>query len=794
MKRKYLAWAIPMLFSSVAVHAQQAQPAQPAAQGGSSDVGRINVEGQGSPGAGLIQQEETPKARSSVTKEAIDRLAPSNNVFQAINLLPGVSTMNYDATGLFGGNLRVRGFNTDQMGFTLDGAPVNDSGSFSIFPTEYIDNENLEEIFVTQGSADTEAPHIGATGGNIGLVVARPTDKARLRFNQSLGQLNFTRTFARIDTGLLMDRWKSFISYSHSEADKWRGNGGAIRDHVDFNSVLKVAPQSSITAGVYWNRQLNNNFRTLTKVQADQNYNQDFSNGAPTHLTPRNGTAQTETAPADSYYGFALNPFVNYTAVLKGNFQLTDTTRLDVEPYFWYGYGTGGVQLTTLAEGNAANRFRGGVRDINGDRDALDTIMVYRSSVTQTYRPGVTVKVTQQWDNHRVTAGIWGEKARHRQTQPAVRINNDGTADNVWLDNADQFLTRQDGSAYQGRDTNTITTARSYFLQDSANFLNDKLTLNGGLRRMTVKRDFTNYANDGAGAQADYTVNATYAKTLGSIGAKYQFTPAHSAFVNIAQNFKAPGNFSYFALLQGGTLVNGRLTGATLAQPSGVPETSVNMDLGYRYAGERLTFSGTLFNVDFKNRLAKQFDPTQGTSLEINVGDAIQRGFELEAGYKLDRNWTAYGSLSYTFTQMKSNLVDSATQFEPTAGKALPDTPEWLGAASLQWASGSWGAGTSVKYTGRRYATLVNDESAGGFTTVDFNASYKLPAAWLFKNAALKLNISNLTGTRYRILNAGSGSTFTNRAQNIAGLPAGAAPSYYTGAPRFASVTLAADF
>jgi len=402
--------------------------------------------------------------------------------------------------------------------------------------------------------------------------------------------------------------------------------------------------------------------------------------------------------------------------------------------------------------------------------------------------------VTQQWDNHRVTAGIWGEKARHRQTQPAVRINNDGTADNVWLDNADQFLTRQDGSAYQGRDTNTITTARSYFLQDSANFLNDKLTLTGGLRRMTVKRDFTNYANDGAGAQADYTVNATYAKTLGSIGAKYQFTPAHSAFVNLAQNFKAPGNFSYFALLQGGTLVNGQLTGATLAQPNGVPETSVNLDVGYRYAGERLTFSGTLFNVDFKNRLAKQFDPVQGTSLEINVGDAIQRGFELEAGYKLDRNWTAYGSLSYTFTQMKSNLVDSATQFEPTAGKALPDTPEWLGAASLQWASGPWGAGTSVKYTGRRYATLVNDESAGGFTTVDFNASYKLPAAWLFKNAALKLNISNLTGTRYRILNAGSGSTFTNRAQNIAGLPAGSAPSYYTGAPRFASVTLAADF
>jgi iron complex outermembrane receptor protein len=145
---------------------------------------------------------------------------------------------------------------------------------------------------------------------------------------------------------------------------------------------------------------------------------------------------------------------------------------------------------------------------------------------------------------------------------------------------------------------------------------------------------------------------------------------------------------------------------------------------------------------------------------------------------------------------MKDNLFDGfGGQFEPTAGKRLPDTPEWLAGASAQYVKGNWGVGTSVKYTGRRYATLVNDESAGGYTLVDLNASYKLPAGWFYKSAALKFNMSNIFDAHYLSLNAGSGSLFTNRAQPIAGLSASpSAPQYFTGAPRFSSVTFAMQF
>ncbi|MGI9134509.1 MAG: TonB-dependent receptor plug domain-containing protein [Rhodoferax sp.] len=185
--------AVGMLCSVPALWAQQNAP---------TDVGRIAVEGlAGGSSTGLILQEESPKARSSVSKAHLDTLNPTNNPYQAIEMLPGVNTFRYDATGMFGGGLRVRGFNSDQMGFTINGAPVNDSGNFAVYPQEYTDTENLCEVFVTQGSTDTEAPHVGASGGNIGMVSCPPSERSGLRLTQTVGQLNSFKTFVRLDTG-----------------------------------------------------------------------------------------------------------------------------------------------------------------------------------------------------------------------------------------------------------------------------------------------------------------------------------------------------------------------------------------------------------------------------------------------------------------------------------------------------------------------------------------------------------------------------------------------------------------
>jgi iron complex outermembrane receptor protein len=264
-------------------------------------------------------------------------------------------------------------------------------------------------------------------------------------------------------------------------------------------------------------------------------------------------------------------------------------------------------------------------------------------------------------------------------------------------------------------------------------------------------------------------------------------------FFNVAENFKAPGNFSFQNLLQGGTVVNGVLTGATLRNPAVGVETSTNMDLGYRMQTESTTLSGSVFLVNYKNRIASAFDPATALSVDYNVGNVTVKGLELEAGQKLNKNFSLYSSLSYTESVMKQDLKLSSTLTEATSGKSMPDTPKWMAAVALSFKEGPWFGHLTAKYTGKSFATLVNDQEVKGYTLLNLAAGYKFPSSGFFKTPEVRVNVDNLTNTEYQRISSNSGSLFTVRSLPL-GTLAGSNPFYYIGAPRFVSVTLRSDF
>lgn len=767
--------------------------ASPALWAQTTDVGRIAVDNlPGGTGTGLLVQEDTPKARSSVSRAHMDTLNPTANPYQAIELLPGVNTFSQDATGLFGGGLRVRGANSDQMGFTINGAPVNDSGNFAVYPMEYSDTENMCEIFVTQGSTDTEAPHVGASGGNVGMTTCSPKDKATVALTQTLGDLRTNRSFIRLDTGKFAgDSAKAFVSYSKATADKFKGQGGALKEHVDMGIEFKPNDSWFASTGFLWNKMYNNNFRTLNKADiAASGRSLDFAATPPKHLTAVNGTAQVESAPAAGYYADNINPFLNLLWTGKVEYKASKDTSFSVEPYYWYGHGTGGGQLQALPEAVGGNKIGGGVRDLNGDGDTLDTVLAYGSSVTETNRPGVTLKANTRWGKHDILAGYWYEQARHVQTGPRELLRNDGTAADPWQFNSDSYILQQNGQPVMARNEITISTASSLFVQDSINLMDDKLTVQAGLRNAEIKRDFKSFANIGTGMGADYAVNKTYSKLLPSLGLRYRLDNEQQVFANLAQNMKAPGNFSYEGLLAGGTVVNGVLTGFTQRNPAMDMETSTNLDVGYRIARDNWTFSGSVYLIDFNNRIARAYVPEAAAYIDYNVGNVSTQGIEMESGYKLSNNWSVYGSLSYTSSKMQSNLRTTATNTEPTSGKQMPDTPEWMSGLSVAYKDANWYGNVDLKYTGAAYSTLVNDETIGDYAVVNVTAGYRFADSGFFKKPSIQMNVMNLFDANYLRINSPSGSNFTTRAQG----PGGSAPSYYVSAPLYLSVTLRSEF
>lgn len=743
-----------------------------------SNLGTVSITGD-QLGSGLMVVEETPKARSSVTKVAIEQNVGTANPYQNLSLLPGVYTYNHDASGLFGGGLTMRGFNSDQLGFTIDGAPVNDSGSFSVYPQEYVDSENMCEMFVTQGSADNNAPHIGASGGNIGMMTCDPENSQRIRASQTLGSSNLSRTYLRYDSGKINnDRTKFFVSYSKSQIDKWKGFGKADRDHVDAKVSLEGDGGNRYSAGVIYNRAINNNFYTPTRSDIatygrEVDYKGTFTAGS--------------TAPTNQniYYGMAINPFENALFTGNANLKLEGTAQLNFVPYFWYGFGTGGTQQKVFNEATTKFLNSAGANaaptDVNRNGTTTDILQVANSSLTKTYRPGVVATYSDQIDNHNFNVGAWYEHARHMQTGPAVYADANGGFD-PWLQN--NPVLRSTGQPYNSRDYTTVTTVTQLFAQDSIALMNEKLNVTLGLKTPQIKREFTERANEGQSvptgstgstAPMSYSVAKDYSKVLPTIGLSYKLSSKETVFASIAQNFKAPPNFATAS--NNIKFINNVPQFQTIA-----PETSTNVDIGYRVAEEDMVWSATLFMVDFKNRQANAYDPVTGISTYTNAGGVKNQGLELELGTKPKNGWSFYGSLSIQDSVIQDNLQSGATTTLTTSGKQFPLAPKYMSGLSAQYSEGPFTAQLRGKYTGKVYATLMNDDYVSSYTVFDLYAGYKLESGAFMKNPVVKFNVSNLFNREYMSPTGASNSYSATGTR------------YYIGAPRMASVSLQADF
>jgi iron complex outermembrane receptor protein len=760
---------------------------------------------------GLMVQEDAPKARSTITAAELEKQRPTGNAYQALELLPSVNSYNYDATGLFGGGLTLRGFNSDQIGATINGVPVNDSGSFSVYPQEYVDQENTCSEFVTQGSTDVDSPQVGASGGNFGIVTCNPEDKQRVRVMQTIGQLDMYKTFVRYDTGLLPDgRSKAFISLSRARSDKWKGEGEAARNHLDAGFNYDWDKANYIHATLLFNAAKNNNINSYSLAQSNRyGYYYDYLPYFVGHVTPVRGTAQVDQATSDAtqaYYKLANNPFKNGIASATAKFRLSDNLDLKVIPYYWYGFGNGGVQQKVLNEGpvrNAAgavtrnssflanagsNQFTGAV-DLNGDGDTLDSVIVAGASVTQTNRPGVTTSLTYTLGNHTILGGFWYERATHRQTSPAVRVDNNGNIADMYL--TENQIYRPDGSNYQLRDWKTISTGYQAFLQDTMSFMDDALTVNFGVRTPHIKRDFNNYINEGAAV--NYQINRTYSEVLPQFGVRYRLTSDDQLYGSIAKNMKAPGNFVYGST--NGNFTVDTNTGVITVRDEVRPEISYSFDAGLRH--QTSVWNGTfgIYATDFRDRMATAFNPITLTSTTTNVGKVRNYGFEVEAGNNPINGWSVYGSYGYNKSEIKSDtLGNAAGYYLPTAGKSFPLTPMHKAGLSVQYENGpAWGRITA-KATGKQQATLTNDEEVPGYTVFGFDGGYTFADSGWIKRPKLTFNVSNITSKQYR--NPSSQSVL-NAAQYGPATAAGVSPKtvfYYLGAPRFASVTLSVDF
>ncbi len=718
------------------------------------DIGNVNVSGQ-SLGNGHMVQEDSPKGRSTVTKEAMDEMAPTANALDKLKYTPGINVSSTDASGLSGTSFTMRGMNSDQVGISADGIPLNDSGDYAVYPNLLGDPENLGEVFVTQGSSEIDGPHIGSSGGNIGLVTLRPEKDFGVFAKQSIGSNNLRKTFARINTGDI-GGFRSYFSASHTEGDKWRGEGALRADKFEWNTLFEDGNGNSTNAIIKYHRQENYNYNTLSKAQFENSGRRlDYSE------TP----VYNSSGKLNQYYKLNRNPMENLTASLTQRFQLRDDLALTIAPYYYWS--NGGSFSGQTASGLSSTSDKAGNYDLSG----LAYNTYYKPSWTETWRPGITTKL--KWDlndSHSVDVGYWYERARQRQTQPFIGIDPNGAPDDIWGDyNAGNEVTDKNGVTVQGRHQYTVTPAQKVWAQDTW-LVTPDLTLVGGIAYQHVERKGDNL---GDLYNAPEKRDAKYHKFLPNFSARYQINQQNQAFYNVTRNMRTPPNY---VLYNAGDSISLK------------PELSWNQELGWRFTQEDMALSATLFHISYKDRQLSTTN-ADGDYEILNVGNVVNKGLELEWSGLLPHNFNYYTSYTYTESEQKDDINVRNTAL-PSAGKQLANVPKNMFNASIGYDNQRFYGNVVGKYVGSYYGDLTNDEQIAGRTVVDLNAGVRLPVdKKVFKSAAIRVSMLNVFDKEY----LSSARTVVPNAAAVNRLSA-STPYYNVGEERTAMVSFEASF
>lgn len=712
-------------------------------------------------GGGLMSVQDAPKAVSTITREAIQEGAPGGTFVQAIQSIPGVFSSTDDVTGLSDGDYSIRGFTSDEVGTTVNGAPINDSGSYRVYSTEYGDTENMGDITVQQGWPDVDMPISGAAGGSIGWVTIDPSHQAGLDVSQTLGSNSYHRTFLRLNTGDT-GPVRSWLSYSNNEASLWNGPGKMKVGKVDGKSIWTINDRNSISFSLQYNREVKNSYLHLTKAQAAVKYDQNYSD---VWTVPENlgSTSTSNCSPTATYnacnYQLHLNPFKSWMVSADGEFTLSDSLHLSVVPYFQYGSG-GGSGATTGYEttDTVDNQYLNVNADLNGNGviSSKDKALLYSINQSYTYRPGVIAKLSQDFgSNDTLVYGAWWERPRQQQSEVFTAVNPaTGQPADIW--GKVDLITYPDGTVQTNYDEYTTSTTKKAFATNTWT-PNEHWTVAAGLAYIWAERQGFDYSYAGSYVPGCDTskyykykcefggpFDGVYHKWSPTAGVKFQLDDANQFYFGAGKTFRTPVN--------GALAQNGAADYYNAAHPDpgysysavNKPETATSADLGWRYYTPRVSAGIDAYAANFHNKQVSGYDENSGQTVFTELPNVHMRGLNAEGSVKLSGQFTLYGSYTYTLSRQQDNTNTGNDGIYWTKGKTLTNTPLNSGYLSLRFHEGPLWASLNAKSRGSVWADWSNTERAGGYTTFNLSAGYHLPDFAGVHKPYIKLNVFNL--------------------------------------------------
>lgn len=678
--------------------------------------------------AGVLgEKERQPNTESTITREGLERLGGAGqiNAFQAIDALPSVNFQSADAFGLSNNrSIRVRG--QTRVASTVEGISLLNYGlDPGVSDTWLFDIENLEEVTLYKGAVAAErsfAPY--NTAGTMDRTLLRPGDRFGVTLRDNFGTFGLNKIFTRIDTGLLPTKTQLFVSYSHTEADKWKGDGGSHADIASFGIVQQLPSGSKLEMFGTYSDSKTNAYRALTYAQSQDlgnYYRYDF-----------NRTLTGDPKKDIFYYDYNRDCFRNYAFFGNLEIKVPGDGKLSIKPYY---ANEDGYSLTGVAKILGSP----GVRRWDIRHDNYGVVAQYDTPFLGTD----------------LTLGYWyavQEPPGPPTAQSAYRTSNGGLKYAGWAVLANAVENHEWHSPY-------LTLGKElgkFYVKAGVRYVSEKtatLNLYNSTGLPEIPYPFVlNFASvDPRGS----VTGRTMSEVLPNFGMDYAISKQLNAYFNYGRNFGRPSFDVWTVYSSNKSVFTAKGVTAQYLWDQIKPEITDNFDVGLRYSGSKGYVAGTVFGIIDSDKGVNVTDPLLGIKYMRNIAEAIGYGVELEASVSPMDDLDVFLSASYNRFEFTDDIVTAPGAVTKAKGNQVPDAPEFEARVGVTYRFYEFSFSPLLRYTGKRYGDVENKERISDFAVVDLNISYtkkNIPWCKVFSAGVSFLNLFN---TRYiGIINA----------------------------------------
>ncbi|MGD9878102.1 TonB-dependent receptor [Desulfococcus sp.] len=691
------------------------------------------------------QTHETVYTGSEITREGIaaQGAKAAVSVYEAINILPGISVESVDPYGLGAEqkSIRVRGVRGSLGAMTVAGVP--NYGGNPMGPRDYIyDTENFEGIAVYKGAVPADlGTGVGARGGAIELRPLWPETEAGALVGQGVGADSYSRTFVRLDSGTLPAvNTRLSVSGSYTDAGKWKGPGD-LGPRKNFNFMLSqpISDRDEVRFQLNYNSLDQHLYRPLAYAETldlDANHDKDYN----ANLT---GIAARDI----DYYDYNRGDYVNrdFLSVIPWTF--SDLFKLTIKPYY-------AKEDTEILGGSTA---RGGI---------------VQKRMRDIERYGFISQIDSRFSWATASLGYWFESSDMRITQENF--------------NAATLAFKGYGMVMESEDDG-IGHSPYIKLAGSIGGFDWQAGLKYFYYRDPAGQGYTAAAPDYELVKAPdlYRQEKSYDELEPTLGVTYLFSENLEFHSSYGRNHIRPYAYVPLVTVYNNNRAAFQAAGVTLDDMfSGYDmEITDTVELGARFRTERMEFLPTLFYAKHKNLLSTIFDPRigpNGVNYQQNVGEATGWGFDVEMNFFFGEHVIFFLNPSYTDLTYDDDLIFAEATLD-TEGNQVVDVPEWMVKSGLILSWGDFTIIPMLRYMDERYGNPENTEKIDDYWVADLKLGYTRKNLSFADALNVSLEVINLFDEAYVSLIQENDTL------------RGGITSYYAGAPFTAMLTVSLD-